>query len=84
MLTTNEKKIDVYNCKLLCPLQFDVGYINEFIKHSMIIYPEITAVTGCFEFGADISCLKLFAYTVGETVNCQKEISISDKTTHFH
>ena len=35
MLTSNEKKIDVHNCKPLCPLQFDVGYITEFIMHSM-------------------------------------------------
>jgi len=84
MLTTNEKKIDVYNCKLLCPLQFDVGYTTEFIQHSTIFYLHITAVTGCFNFGAYIACFKLFAYTAGETVNCQKEINISDKTTDFH
>jgi len=57
MLTTNEKKIDVYNCKLLCPSQFDVGYITELIKHSMIFYLNITAVTGCFQFDADIASL---------------------------
>jgi len=38
----------------------------------------------CSNFGADIACFKLFAYTAGETVNCQKEINISDKTTDFH
>jgi hypothetical protein len=83
MFTTNEKKIDVYNCKLLCPLQFDVGYTNELIKHSMIFYLDITAVTGC-KFGADIACFKLFAYAAGETVNCQKEMNVLDETSDFH
>jgi len=84
MLTTNEKKIDVYNCKLLCPSQFDVGYITELIKHSMIFYLNITAVTGCFQFDADIASFTLFAHTAGQTVNCHKEINISDKTNDLH
>jgi len=48
MLTTNEKKIDVCNCKPLCPLEFDVGYITKFIKYSTTLCLDITAVTGCF------------------------------------
>jgi len=79
MLTTNEKKIDVYNCKHLCPLQFDVGYITEFIKHSTIFYLDITVLTGCFKFGTDIACFQLFAYTAGETGNCKKKLIFQTK-----
>jgi hypothetical protein len=59
-------------------------YITEFIKHSKIFYLEITAVTGCYKFGVEITCFQLFAYTAGETKNCQKEMNISDKTTYFN
>jgi hypothetical protein len=38
MLNINQNKIDVYNCKSLCPLQFDVGYITEFIKQGKIFF----------------------------------------------
>jgi hypothetical protein len=112
MLTTNDKQIDVYNCKPLCPLQFDVGYvclvwfglvccigsstqshmdmsityynlyITEFINHSIIFYLEVTAVAGSYKFGVNITCFQLFAYTTGDTMNCQREINISERTTY--
>jgi hypothetical protein len=79
MLNINEKKIDVYNCKPLCPLQFDVGYITKFIKQGKIFYLGITAVTGCYYFDVHVACFRLFAYTGGERVSCQKEINISQR-----
>jgi hypothetical protein len=64
-------------------IYYSLLYITKFIKHS-IFYLAITAVNGCYKFGIDINCFQLFAYTVGETKNCQKEINISDKTTYFN
>jgi hypothetical protein len=56
--------------------------ITEFIKHSIIFYLEVTAVAGCYKFGAHITYFQLFTYTAGDTMNCQKEIDISEKATY--
>ena len=36
-----------------------------------------------FKFGTDIACFKLFTYTAGGTVNCQKKLIFQTKRLTF-